>query len=243
MTGTPKLIYFVYQFYKWIFLFPFVLLSTVILGSGCIFAALTIGEKATNIFAVIWAKTACFFVPLKVTVIGEENFSTEKSYIIVANHQSMVDIIILQAYVKLTIKWVMKKELESIPLFGFACKKLGCIYVDRFNHASALSSMSNAQKNLSKTSSVIFFPEGTRTRDGNLLSFKKGAFRFAMATGIPILPVTIKDSIKILPADSIDVLPGSASITIHPPIDMKDRTIEELDEIILETRGKIATAL
>ena len=238
-----KILKLVYQFYKWLFLFPFVLLSTIILGLGCIFAALTLGEKSTNIFAVAWAKTACFFVPLKVKVIGEENFSTEKSYIIVANHQSMADIIILQAYIKLTIKWIMKKELGSIPIFGFACKKLGCIYVDRFNHASALASMNAAQKNLSKTSSVIFFPEGTRTRDGKLLNFKKGAFRFAMATGTPILPVTIKDSMKILPADSLDVSPGSTTIIIHPPINMKNRNIEELEEILSFTRKTIASAL
>ncbi len=240
MRKIPKSIY---QFYKWLFYFPYVLLSTIILGSGCIFAALTLGEKSTNIFAVAWAKAACFLVPLEIKVLGEENFSTEKSYIIVANHQSMADIIILQAYVKLTIKWIMKKELESIPLFGFACKKLGCIYVDRFNHKSALASMNAAQKNLSTNSSVIFFPEGTRTRDGKLLDFKKGAFRFAMATGIPILPVTIKDSINILPADSIDVSPGSASIIIHPPINMDNRSIEELDTILSITKKTIASAL
>jgi len=240
MTGIPKAIY---QFYKWLFLFPFVILITVLFGSGCIFAAITLGEQATNIFAVTWAKIACFFIPLKVNVLGEENFSPEKPYIIVANHQSMVDIVILQAYVKLTIKWIMKKELEQIPLFGYACKKLGCIYVDRFNHNSALESMCHARDNLAKSSSVIFFPEGTRTRNGRLLKFKKGAFRFAMDTGIPILPVTIKDSIKIMPADSLDVLPGTTTITIHPPVNMKNRSIEELDEIISETRGTIATAL
>lgn len=240
MRKIPKSIY---QFYKWIFLFPFVLLSTIILGSGCILAAITFGEKSTNIFAVTWAKTACFFVPLKVKVLGEENFSTEKSYIIVANHQSMADIIILQAYIKLTIKWIMKKELGSIPLFGFACKTLGCIYVDRANHASALASMHEAQKNLSKTSSVIFFPEGTRTRDGKLLDFKKGAFRFALATGIPILPITIKDSMKILPADSLDVSPGSATLIVHPPINMDNRTLDELDKILSMTKKTITSAL
>jgi 1-acyl-sn-glycerol-3-phosphate acyltransferase len=233
----------IYQIYKWFFLFPFIAILTGILGSGCIVAALISGEKATNIFAVAWAKAACLAVPLNVKIIGEENFSTEKSYIIVANHQSVADIIILQAHLKLIIKWVMKKELESIPLFGFACKKLGCIYVDRFNHASALASMQRAEKKLADNSSVIFFPEGTRTRDGKLLDFKKGAFRFAMATGIPILPVTIKDSIKILPTDSLDVSPGLATLVVHPPINMENRSIEELDEILSTTKKAIASAL
>lgn len=240
MRGFDKEIY---NLYKWLFLFPFILLLTIIFGSGCIVAALTLGETATNIFAVTWAKTACFVVPLKVRVLGKENLSTQQSYIIVANHQSLADIIILQAYVNLKIKWIMKKELESIPLFGFACKKLGCIYVDRFNHAAALSSMQNAQKNLSKNSSVIFFPEGTRSRNGKLLEFKKGAFRFAMATGLPILPVTIKDSMKILPAYSVDVTPGSVNIVVHPPISMENKTLEELDELILMTKKTIASAL
>ena len=240
---TKKIPKSIYQLYKWIFLFPFVLLSTIILGSGCILAAIIFGEKATNIFAVAWAKTACFFVPIKVKILGEENFSTEKSYIIVVNHQSMADIVILQAYIKLTIKWIMKKELGSIPIFGFACKTLGCIYVDRFNHASALASMHAAQKSLSKTSSVIFFPEGTRSKDGKLLDFKKGAFRFAMATGLPILPVTIRDSRNILPADSLDVSPGSTTIIIHPSINMKNKNLDELDAILSITKKKIASAL
>lgn len=233
----------IYQLYKWLFLFPFVALSTGIFGSATIVAALIFGEEATNLFAVVWAKTACFLVPLNVKVLGEENLSNDKSYIVVANHQSMADIIILQAHVKLTIKWVMKKELESIPLFGIACKKLGCIYVDRFNHASALASMNRAQKNLSKKSSVVFFPEGTRTRDGKLLDFKKGAFRFALATGLPILPVTIKDSMKILPTDSLDVSPGTTTITIHSPIFMENKTIDDLDKILLMVKEAIACAL
>ncbi|MCP3901561.1 MAG: 1-acyl-sn-glycerol-3-phosphate acyltransferase [Desulfobacteraceae bacterium] len=232
-----------YNLYKWLFLFPFILLSTIVFGSGCIVAALTLGETATNIFAVTWAKTSCFLVPLKVRVLGKENFSPEKSYIIVANHQSMADIIILQAYINLKIKWIMKKELESIPLFGFACKKLGCIYVDRFNNASALASMQKARKSLSKDSSVIFFPEGTRSRGGKLLNFKKGAFRFAMATGRPILPITIKDSYKILPADSVEVTPGQVTVVVHPPISMENKTIEDLDEIIFTTKKTIVSAL
>ncbi len=240
MGRTPRTIY---KLYTWLFLFPFVALCTGIFGSACIITSITAGEEYTDIFAVIWAKIACFLVPVKVDVSGKENFSPDQSYIIVVNHQSLVDIIILHAYLKLKIKWIMKKELEKVFLFGHACKKLGCIYVDRYNHDSALDSMQEAQKNLSKTSSVIFFPEGTRSKDGTLGEFKKGAFRFAMATRLPILPVTIKDSMKILPCETYDVTPGSAEVIIHPPIDMNNKSLDDLDKLVLRTKETIAAVL
>ncbi len=240
MRGNLKLLY---QPYKWLFLFPFVALCTLILGSMCIIASFLVSVEATNIFAVIWAKIACSLVPLKVNFIGKENFSEKKSYVIVANHQSMVDIIIFHAYLGLKIKWIMKKELEDVPFFGYACKKLGCIYVDRSNHTSAIAAMRQAEKNLAETSSVIFFPEGTRSRDGKLLDFKKGAFHFALATGLPILPVTIKGSGDILPALSYDVTPGLATLVAHPAIEMKNRQIEDIDKILALTKKLIADAL
>ncbi len=240
MRRLPKAIY---RLYTWFFLFPFVALMTGVLGSACIIASFFFDDETIDIFAVAWAKIACFLVPININLAGKENFSSNKSYIIVVNHQSMVDIIVLHSTLGLKLKWIMKKELEKIPLFGYACKKLGCIYVDRFNHAAALTSMSEAQKNLSKSSSVIFFPEGTRTRDGKLLDFKKGAFRFAMATGLPILPITIKDSMKILPSNSSDVSPGSINVIVHPSVNMENKTLEEIDKILLTTKQTIASAL
>lgn len=233
-----------YQPYKWIIVIPFVFLTTMIMASVCIAAGLVFHQGvAVNAIAVFWAKLCCTITPLFINIKGRQNYNPEQSYIIVANHQSMADIPILQGYLGLKIKWIMKKELEKIPIFGFACHQLGCIYVDRRNPAAAIKSIQDAKDKLSKNASVLFFVEGTRTRDGKLLPFKKGAFRFAKEIGLPILPITIEDSILLLPSDSLDLIPGTINITVHPPIDVSDTDINALDPIMDQTRKLIASPL
>jgi 1-acyl-sn-glycerol-3-phosphate acyltransferase len=232
-----------YQPYKWIIVIPFVFLNTVIMGLTCIFTGLLFSQDAANFTAVIWSKLCCAVVPLRVMVTGKKNYSPNKSYVVVANHQSMADIPVIHAHLGLNIKWIMKKELGDIPLFGTACRALGCIVVDRQNHEAALKSIQEAKKKLSRKACVLFFAEGTRSRDGQVMPFKKGAFRFAWETRLPILPVTIKNSARILPSDSLDLIPGTVDIIIHRPIYISDHHLEQLDEIIEQSRNIIAGAV
>ncbi len=233
-----------YQPYKWIIVVPFLFVITMILASICIVAGLLLHQgTAVNLIAVTWARLCCRITPLFVSIKGKRNYIENRSYIIVANHQSMADIPVLQGYLGLQIKWIMKKELEKIPIFGAACHQLGCIYVDRSNHAAAMQSIQEAKEKLAQKASVLFFAEGTRTRDGKLLPFKKGAFRFAKEMGLPILPITIKDSINLLPSDSSDLIPGTIHIVVHPPIDTSEVDINNLEPIIKRTRNIIASAL
>ncbi|MBU1194185.1 MAG: 1-acyl-sn-glycerol-3-phosphate acyltransferase [Proteobacteria bacterium] len=233
-----------YQPYKWLIVIPFIFILTMFMASVCIAAGLVFHQGlAVNAIAVIWARLCCAVVPFFINIKGKENYDPDQSYIIVANHQSMADIPILQGYLGLKIKWIMKKELEKIPIFGFGCHQLGCIYVDRRNSAAAIKSIQEAKTKLAKNASVLFFAEGTRTRDGKLLPFKKGAFRFAKEIDLPILPITIENSIDFLPSDSLDLIPGTIHITVHPPVDISDHDIDELDSIIKNTRNTIASAL
>ena len=137
-----------YQPYKWIIVIPFIFIVTMVLGLVCIFSGLLLRQNAANIIAVIWAKLCCAIVPLNVIIKGKKNYSRNKSYVVVANHQSMADIPAIHGHLGLNIKWIMKKELEKIPIFGSACHHLGCISVDRSNHNSAMESIDKAKKKI-----------------------------------------------------------------------------------------------
>jgi len=232
-----------YQPYKWVIVIPFVFIVTMTLGLVCIFAGLLLRQNAANIIAVIWAKLCCAIVPLNVIIKGKKNYTRNQSYVVVANHQSMADIPVIHGHLGLNIKWIMKKELGKIPVFGAACHHLGCIYVDRKNHVSAIQSIEKAKKNLSKNACVLFFAEGTRSRDGKVMPFKKGAFKFACETNLPILPLTIKNSFHVLPSDSLDLTPGTIEIIVHRPVHILDHHMEHLDEKIEHIRQMIANAL
>jgi 1-acyl-sn-glycerol-3-phosphate acyltransferase len=238
-----KFLKIAYQPYKWLIVVPFLFFITMVLGLVCIIVGFIFSQDAANITAVIWSRLCCAIAPLKVIVKGKKNYRCQRSYVVVANHQSMADIPVLHGFLGLKIKWVMKKELEKIPIFGAACHQLGCIAIDRANSGSAIQSIEEAKKKLSPKASVLFFAEGTRSRDGNVMAFKKGAFIFAMETGIPILPVTIKNSFKILPSDSLDLTPGTVEIQVHQPVYIPEVNTDQLETIMEKTRRTISQAL
>ncbi len=232
-----------YQPYKWIVVIPAIFIITMISGLICIITGFIFNSDAANIIAVTWSRLCCAIVPLKVNVLGKKNVKRNQSYVIVANHQSMADIPVIHGFLGLNIKWIMKKELENVPIFGAACHSLGCIYVDRKNPGEAILSLETAKRNLSQKASVFFFAEGTRSRDGNVMPFKKGAFRFAYVTGMPILPITIKNSVNVFPSDSLDITPGQIDIIIHPPIHILETKWEAIEETLTVTQKIISDAL
>lgn len=201
------------------------------------------GQSAANAIAFLWANLCLRIIPLRVVVKGRTNYKKNHPYVVVANHQSMTDIPALVANIHLHIKWIMKKELKKIPIFGVACTQLGCIYVDRSDHDAAIQSIERSKQKLADNAAVLFFAEGTRSKDGKVMPFKKGAFRFAMETGLPILPITIKKSHSVLPTDSLDLRPGTIEIIIHRPIDVFDYHEEKLDDLIENTQKIIADEL
>jgi len=238
-----KIFTIAYQPYKWLIVIPFILLITMVLGLICIVVGFVFSQDAADILAVTWARLSCAIAPLRVNLRGKKHYSRHNSYVVVSNHQSMADIPLIHGFMGLKIKWVMKKELGRIPIFGPACHQLGCIFIDRSNQKEAILSIEKAKKKLSRKASVLFFAEGTRSRDGKVMPFKKGAFIFAMETGIPILPVTVKNSFKVLPSDSLDLTPGTVEIIVHRPIYITAYEVERMDEIIENTRRTISSAL
>ncbi|MDT8379744.1 MAG: lysophospholipid acyltransferase family protein [Desulfotignum sp.] len=233
----------IYQPYKWLIVIPFMVIITLVLGTVCILVGAFFSQDAANVPAVLWSRLACGIVPVKVTLTGKKNYTPGRSYVVVANHQSMVDIPVLHGFIGLHIKWVMKQELRKIPVFGIACHYLGCTFVDRFHHQAAVESIRQARKRMSSKASVLFFAEGTRSRDGQVQAFKKGAFVFARETGLPVLPITIKHSREVLPPDTLDLVPGPVGIIVHRPVYILPGDAAQLEDTIKSVRTTIAASL
>ena len=223
---------------------PLLAISTLLIGTTIlILSAVGAQNFASRVFATFWARFNSVASGMIVTQSGTEHLDPTQSYVIVANHQSLYDIYVLYGYLGVDIKWVMKSELRSVPVLGIACEAMGHILIDRSNTEASLHSINSARSRIRNGISVVFFPEGTRSRNGDLKTFKKGAFRFAQEMGLPILPVAIHGTKDILPSDTIDLMPGHARIEILPAIDTKGMQPEDVNDLSRQTKDAIGRAL
>lgn len=232
------LLWILYQPYKWFLLVPLLLCSTICLSVPA-FVVCLFSTRAARYFAVSWARINSFFTPMSIQVTGREFIDPKQSYIIVANHQSLYDIYVLYGCIGIDFKWVMKKELERIPFLGPVCKSLGHIFIDRSNTDRAVATINAAKEKIKNGTSVIFFPEGSRSSDGKTGPFKKGAFKLALDLGLPVLPVTLSGTHKILPKGSVNLMPGSVEMIIHPPIDISGYNEDNMKKLIIRSRAAV----
>lgn len=222
-------IQWLYLPYKWCIYLPLMVLSTNIAALLLIAYCLLGGKRLIRIIPVLWARFNARIVPASVSVEGREHITPGQSYVVVANHQSHFDIFAIYGWLGIDLRWVMKKELRTIPVFGYACEVMGQVIIDRSNHEQAMASIAAAKARINNGTSIMFFPEGTRSLDGQLLPFKAGAFKFAQELGLPILPVTIRGSHEILPSKTIRLQPGHMEVIVHSPIQVDEHsTVEAL---------------
>ena len=189
--------------------------------------------------SAFWARLNLALSGVPISISGDELIDKDQPYIVMANHQSYYDVFALIGHLPLPLKWVMKMELREIPIFGFACEKVGHIYIDRGNSGKARKSLKAAGEKIRAGSSVVFFPEGTRSPDGRLQPFKKGGFVMALEAKVPILPVTVVGGRNILPKKTLRILPGNMKIIIHEPIPVTKYTYETKERLIRRVREVI----
>lgn len=182
----------------------------------------------------LWAKCICGLAGVRVTVSGQEGLNPRQSYIFAANHQSQFDIFALQGYLGLDFRWLAKKELFSIPIFGRGMRAAGYISVDRSRGRQAMQSLVEAAERIAGGTSVIIFPEGTRSPDGKIQPFKSGAMVLAIKAGVPIVPVAISGTHDILPKGRFLSQPGSVNIRLGQPIDTSQ--VKTADKQVLADR-------
>jgi 1-acyl-sn-glycerol-3-phosphate acyltransferase len=164
-----------------------------------------------------WSKISLHVGRVKVHVTGIENINLASSYIFVTNHASMSDIPALMTVLP-RVRIMFKKELSYVPIWGWAMRWGRHVMVDRARGGEAMKSIDKAAAAIRSGDSIILFAEGTRTRDGKLQTFKRGAFSLAAKSGVPIVPITINGSFGVLPRDSFRIVPSTIELVINPPI-------------------------
>lgn len=236
--------WYLYQPYKWLIFAPLLGLSTCFfVGLGFIMLFFT-SDRVVNRTALFWwARFVSFITPMRVKVIGEENVRKGQSYIVVSNHQSTYDALILVGWLRFDIKWVMKTELRDFPVFGWAAEKGGQIIIDRSNPKAAYESLKDARSKIEGGVSIMMLVEGTRSHTGELLEFKRGAFWLAHELELPILPITICNTMYIHRPKTFDLFPGNAVMKIHPPVDVSRYDRVSYDKLMSDVKGIIQTGL
>ena len=239
-----KILIILYQPYKWLFYIPFLAINTLIFGVLAVLFSIIFNHRVGSyVGGVLWSKLNSWLVPMIVTVKGRENIQSKTSYIILTNHQSAYDIFLVYGWIGIDIKWIMKKELQKVPGLGFGSEKVGHIFLDRSNSRAALESLNVAKKKLVNGTSVVVFPEGTRSKTGIPGPFKRGAFKLAIDLGLPILPVTLINTRKVLPTDSFNILPAKVKMVIHKPITIDGYNEKNMPELIDRVRNIICSEL
>ncbi len=177
---------------------------------------------------VLWAKAVVAISGVRVTVKGLENVPKGQPVLFLSNHQGAFDIPALQSVLPVQFRWVAKKSLFKVPFVGWSMRLAGYISIDRENPAEAMKSMEEASVKMDQGSSVIIFPEGTRSESGSLLPFKRGAFMLARKCGRPIVPVAINGTGGILKKGGFIVNPVKVTVEIGKPIEIGSSGEKEL---------------
>lgn len=233
--------YVLYQPYKWLIVLPIFIVLTIVCALMTIITT-CISIRVARPWGIIWAKIMQWVTPMKVNVIGRENIKEGQSYVIAANHQSAYDIFVIYGSLGIDFKWIMKQELRNVPLMGYACYKLNHIFINRTSKMAAYRSIQRAKDILVGGTSVVIFPEGTRSGGKELGKLKSGAFKMAYDLDLPILPVSINGTHRIMQKGIGSLRPGCVDLVIHEPIDIKAYT-DDREALVEKTHAAISSGL
>ena len=174
-----------------------------------------------------WGRSILALCGIRVHVRGLEKLVAGCTYVYVSNHASAFDIPSILARIPDQIRIIYKKELEKIPIFGWGLKWGSYIGIERSGSKDAMKSLDRAAKIIREGASVLLYAEGTRTMDGRLQPFKRGAFALAVKSGVPVIPLTVNGSYNILRKQSIVIQPGSVELVLGDPIDVSEKSGKE----------------
>jgi 1-acyl-sn-glycerol-3-phosphate acyltransferase len=201
----------------------------------------------------LWTRLILTIGGVAVRVNGLSQINPKQQYVFMVNHQSNIDIpVLIQSLAAFQLRWIAKRELLWVPFFGWAMRAAKHITVDRSGRFDALGSLKKAQERMKDGISLVVFPEGTRSSDGNLLPFKRGGFLLAAKSQTPIVPVTITGSGAILPKGDWRIRGGKIEVTVGAPVSAEDYRpgtlrglsshVQELIEKTLQTVSQLRTA-
>jgi 1-acyl-sn-glycerol-3-phosphate acyltransferase len=180
---------------------------------------------------------------IRVIVEGKEKIDPKKTYVFLSNHQGNFDGPVLLHVIGRDLRALIKREMMRLPVLSLVFKRIQYIPIERLNPKQAHTGIELGAKLLLEGKSFFAFPEGTRSRDGQLGTFKKGVFIMAIKAQIPIIPITILNSREIQPPGQYGIRPGCIRLVIHDPIETKGMTLEDRNLLVQRTREAIASAL
>lgn len=227
-----------YILYQYLISFPLIVVVTLFTAIFTIVCFPWKNGKAPRAVQVFWSRSVLWLLLVPIKVTGKENVDPKQSYVFVANHQSFLDVFAVYGWLPNNFKWMMKKELRKIPFVGTACAVAGHIFVDRSNPRAALQSVELVKKELVDGISTVIFPEGTRTKNGEMGRFKQGAFKIAMDLHLPVVPISLVGFYDAMPRNHFYVTPFSkVQLHIGKPIDLSQ--FADINEAMEHLRNQV----
>lgn len=219
--------------------------STLVLGIAAVGVSyLPGGSDKAHYCGRLWGKINLWLAGVKVFIQGFENIDPDRSYIYAANHQGWFDIFAILGKLPVQFRWIAKAELFRIPVLGRAMSASGYIPIDRTDRRKAFQSIDQAALRVRNGTSILIFPEGTRSPDGIMRDFKSGGFILAIKSGQPILPLSISGSYRILPRGGTWLIhPGIIRISIGEAISTESVATRNREELMSRVREAILRGL
>jgi putative phosphoserine phosphatase/1-acylglycerol-3-phosphate O-acyltransferase len=193
-------------------------------------------RRGVNFFTATWSQLLLAASGVRLNILGAENLTAERPAVFIFNHRNQADPVIAGALIRDNWVAVGKKELQSDPIMGTLGKVLDSVFIDRDDPAAAVESLHQVEERARQGLSIMIAPEGTRLDTTSVGPFKKGPFRIAMAAGIPIVPIVIRNAEIIAARNSTTMNPGTVDVAVFPPIPVSDWTVDMLPDRIAEVR-------
>ncbi len=198
------------------------LFSIIIATFVIIFSPIDYRGKITFVFSKIFSKGILLIAGVRVYTYGKKFLDKKENYIFIANHQSYFDIPVLMQAVPNNLRFIYRSSLTRIPIFGWGMYLSGYIPINRENPREAIKSLRKASERIKKGISVIVFPEGTRSSDGELGVFKRGMFVLAEEANVKLVPTSITGSYQILPRNKFKISSGRVNVVFSKPIEYSE---------------------
>jgi 1-acyl-sn-glycerol-3-phosphate acyltransferase len=195
--------------------------------------------RVVHWYARLWGRVALLSNQVSVKVEGMDHLKGEGPYIFMSNHQGYYDVFALLGHLPFQFKWLVKKELFSVPFLGWTMAAAGYINIDREGTRKTVEALNEAAKKIREGMSIVIFPEGSRSPNGSIQPFKKGGFTLAIKSKVPIVPIAITGSRKIMPKDRLTVTSGEIRIRIGYPIETKDYSLKDRKPLIEKVKENI----
>ncbi len=213
-------------------------------GLSILFAPFVKGPAVFDWVHRWWGNSILSISGVKLQVEGLEHIEPYRPYVIIANHQSFFDIWALAAGLPQSVRFVAKGSLGKVPLLGSGMRAIGHVIIDRKSRKAAISSIRAARSRAEREGhAIVWFAEGTRSRDGKLARFKRGVFGLAIETGLPMVPVAIEGGFDILGPGEKRLRPGIIRVTVTPPIPADEMKASDANALMARAHRRIATAL